>query len=451
MDFHVCWTTLARMRLRRFSVSGYKNLRQPIDLDGLGPINLIHGANNVGKSNLLQAIALFFRCLVSPANNIPFSILDANAVADLVSDPRELFHLDRPAPIVLRGWLDIPSAELDAAGIQQASPVTRLEIELRLEWNAPGASVRITSFRFDGSEDVALPSASNEEKDRALRLARFVARNEIVRDAPAQRFTIVGVRRDLEIDKIQRPADSVPLALEMYDSRESPDRVRRDRWRAFVRSMSEFKDVTGDGTFEVTFQRSESVAHLMFDTDKMRIPFRLLGSGVQQVAALLGHLLMRNASIAAIEEPELNLRWDLQNRLREALKKLVGEPHGTGGLDQLFIASHSPAFETGEPFWLMEAGADGPVVSRRPAAELPMVLGSAPQHLELPERAPQAYVTSQGVVRLPPHAIERLRVERGGGVIFVDAEPRGVRILSNDDYLDELGLHDEDKDADAAS
>jgi hypothetical protein len=61
----------------------------------------------------------------------------------------------------------------------------------------------------------------------------------------------------------------------------------------------------------------------------------------------------------------------------------------------------------------------------------------APVEPPLPSRAPQAYVTSDGIVRLPAHAIERLGVSKGGGV-FVDAEPRGVRILSNDNYLDEL-------------
>ncbi len=175
----------------------------------------------------------------------------------------------------------------------------------------------------------------------------------------------------------------------------------------------------------------------------MRIPLTLLGSGVQQIASLLGNALVRNASIVGIEEPELNLRWDLQNKLRSALSSIVSEPHGTGGVDQIFITSHSPAFETSDSFWLMEAGPKGPTLSRRPASELPLVLGSAPQHLGLPERAPQAYVTSQGVIRLPPRVIERLRLEKGGGVVFVDTEPHGVRLLTDDDYLDELGLTDD--------
>src|SRR5262249_52393963 len=105
--------------------------------------------------------------------------------------------------------------------------------------------------------------------------------------------------------------------------------------------------------------------------------------------------------------------------------------------------------ETGDSFWLMEAGPRGPTISRKPASVLPAVLGAAPEHLGLPDRAPQAYVTSQGVVRLPPRAIEQLPAEEGGGGFFVGAEPRGVRILSNDEYLDELGLTDDPGRTDA--
>jgi hypothetical protein len=206
--------------------------------------------------------------------------------------------------------------------------------------------------------------------------------------------------------------------------------------------MEQLQDVTGDGAFEVTFPRTETQARLVFDTDKMRIPLSLLGSGVQQVAALLGNLLVRNASIVAIEEPELNLRWDPQDRLRQALETLVAAPQGAGGLDQIFLTSHSPAFETSDSFWPMEAKGGVPVVSRRPASELSMVLGATPRHLGLPESTAQAYATSQGVVKLPEDVAARLGVPHGGGGVFVDAEPAGVRVRSNQQYLDELGLTD---------
>lgn len=425
-------------------MAGYKNLEQPIVLDDLGPITVIHGANNVGKSNLLHAMELFFSCLAWTRQEISAEQLQ-------IADIRSLFHLERPLPIALAASFEITPEELLAAGIQPDPRATEVDIEITLEWRPPKAAYcTFTQLRFADGKDLAhQPTIEIEEAHDPNPLLRFIAQNLLVTAGPTKRFALVGVRRSVEEDPMSRDSGPVPLVREMYDCRESLDRVRRDRWRAFVRAMEELRDITGAGTFEVTYPREGPGARLVFDTDTMRIPFGLLGTGVQQVAALLGHALMRNASIVAIEEPELNLRWALQNRVRDALRKLVSEPHGSGGIDQIFLTSHSPAFEAGESFWLMEPGPHGPTISKRPASALPAVLGVAPEHLGLPERAPQAYVTSQGVVRLPPRVIEKLHVENGGGVFFVEDEPRGVRVLSNDEYLDELGVTDEPEPSDA--
>lgn len=46
--------------LNEFSVDGYKNFSGLLSLKELGPINIIHGDNNIGKSNLIEAIDLYF-------------------------------------------------------------------------------------------------------------------------------------------------------------------------------------------------------------------------------------------------------------------------------------------------------------------------------------------------------------------------------------------------------
>lgn len=429
-----CSVTL--VRLRRFSVQGFKNLEQPIVLDDLGPINVLHGANNVGKSNLLQAIELFFRCVALGVSQPEFSLNPQNLPG--FPEPRFLFHLERPAPIRLSAIIATQPDEIQVDGFYEL--ITEATIDITITLKPDGLIKCEMKYVSLGEKKVRVG------EDRLGNfLSQLVWRSGVSATAP--RFALVGVRRDLEQDPVLYGGASAPLAQEMYSCRDSLDRGKRNRWRSFVRAMEELKEITGDGVFEVI--RPQTQASLVFDTEGMRIPLTLLGSGVQQIASLLGNALVRNASIVGIEEPELNLRWDLQNKLRSALASIVSEPHGSGGVDQLFITSHSPAFETSDSFWLMEAGPKGPSLSRRPASELPLVLGSAPQHLGLPERAPQAYVTSQGVIRLPPEVLARLRLDKGGGVVFVDTEPRGVRILSNDEYLDELGLVDDAGQADA--
>ncbi len=50
------------MQLLEFEVHGFKSLYD-CKLTDLQSINVFHGENNVGKSNLLEAMELFFRVL----------------------------------------------------------------------------------------------------------------------------------------------------------------------------------------------------------------------------------------------------------------------------------------------------------------------------------------------------------------------------------------------------
>jgi hypothetical protein len=118
------------------------------------------------------------------------------------------------------------------------------------------------------------------------------------------------------------------------------------------------------------FSVKGSRANLVFESPSVRTPtasirisIDMLGSGIQQVVALIARLLISNATFVAIEEPELNLRYTLQLRLREIFHEIVKAPVGPR---QIFLTSHSPAFEFGEHFYAMSAGNNGPTVKRLP-------------------------------------------------------------------------------------
>nr|MBK7069092.1 AAA family ATPase [Deltaproteobacteria bacterium] len=68
------------------------------------------------------------------------------------------------------------------------------------------------------------------------------------------------------------------------------------------------------------------------------MPIEALGSGVQQIASLLARVLLGNSAIVAVEEPELNLRYDLQLRLRDILKDITESGLGP---KQIILTSHS--------------------------------------------------------------------------------------------------------------
>src|SRR5262245_22034561 len=110
------------MQLRSFKVQGFKNFRQPVVLEDLGPINVLHGANNVGKSNLLQAIELFFVVIgLENSLGIPLQGMLIPLSDDFLWDkhlPRaEVFNLEAPVPIQIEAEVETTPEELARAGL----------------------------------------------------------------------------------------------------------------------------------------------------------------------------------------------------------------------------------------------------------------------------------------------------------------------------------------------
>lgn len=80
---------------------------------------------------------------------------------------------------------------------------------------------------------------------------------------------------------------------------------------------------------------------------------------------------------------------------------------------------------------------------RKRVLELESLASKAPR-LDLPEDAAQTYLSTQGVLRVPDHIRKALRLPGGtGGVVFIE-ENDEVKLLSDDQYLDKLGLDPDD-------
>jgi hypothetical protein len=148
---------------------------------------------------------------------------------------------------------------------------------------------------------------------------------------------------------------------------------------------------------------------------------------------LLGTLLVSGATLAGLEEPELNLRYTLQHRLREVLTKVVGVP---GGLDQLFLTSHSDAFEAASHFYLMEPTPDGPRVSKQNVQGVRAAIGMTDDGSMPDPRAALCYLSTEGVVRVPDRIRRALGLPHGGGVVFLEKEDGAVEVMSDDTFAD---------------
>jgi predicted ATPase len=427
------------MQLRSFSVQGFKNLRRRIDLDPLGRLNVFHGENNTGKSNLLEAIGLFFFLLsrdaagskTQPAETISRKVLDR---AGFPVD--EIFPWQNREPIELTG---------------------RLERAGRVDLGDPSVYAREFKFRLHPpttkAPDEALLCPTEHEKDLAHLTPISAQKRGQVRALLLDRasYRLASVDRRLlygplgqgeRAEPMERREEIPPeLAKRLFDLKQE----RSPTFDQFLAALARFPELL-PGTPDLVWSRAEDRARIVFDPRDRKgppIPAQLLGAGMQQIIALLGQATVAGVPILAIEEPERGLRYPLQLRLRDALLSLLAPSPKTEGLpQQIFLTSHSDAFEDpaeDATFFALTQDDEGPRVTRRSTADAADFTGLRSVLQVGSGKAPLCYVTREGRVRLPDDVRDALGLREGGGIVFdVDAQTRDVRMLTNAQFLDRI-------------
>lgn len=443
------------MRLVSFAVRGFKNLVNEVSLADLGAFEVIHGENNVGKSNLLQAIDLFFALMESLAEQVYTNEFPTNAANTVWwrTDERartatwsvrdgglrrpygvsEAFNLDQPTEVTMAVRFELTDAALGLIGVDETQRTVSLVVRLTPTLGA--ATIDLTYTR-----DAAGALWGFSPAHLGLFLATNLSTNPTGR---GRSFSLVDTFRRVvtsaqganEVGSELRRTLPHDLQLELYDCKESVEPGLFLRWDLFANAMNSLGPLVGDGQFVITFNRAQGRATLALQRGRVRIPIDSLGSGVQQFASLMARVLLANSAIVAIEEPELNLHYELQLKLRDALRGVVAS--GTGP-QQILVASHSPAFEAADTFFAMYRGLEGPVVERRPVREAMTFLHQA--GVQLPtEGGAYGYVSREGLLRLSDAARAALGVEKGGGVVVRKrADHPYVEILTNEQALAEL-------------
>jgi hypothetical protein len=361
------------MKLNAITIQGFKNLTQPITFGPFQAVNVLHGANNIGKSNILQAVEIFFRLLGTGNQVGNGQIVGLENGETLIGCSFEhLFHLVTPSPIQWRVELSIPTAELEEVSIDPEMPTESMVIAAEL---IPGlgdkAQFRIQQFLF-GETDV---SKLDQEKDEGVAFAQMMrtyisgmlAIEASRRTSPYIRIDLSG--RDPRAKSSEQPGGRperglVPQSIRdsLFDARMAVDREQRRRWVLFQRLAQVLAPELGPGMFDTAFSRKTGHADLVFDTGDVAYPVDWLGRGVQQTIALLGSLALTHARYVALEEPELYLALPLQGRLPSVLATVIES--GVGPL-QFFIASQSRALDRGDNSFVLEPGEEGLTLTQR--------------------------------------------------------------------------------------
>jgi hypothetical protein len=448
------------MKIERFEVKGFKNLRQSAVLDELAGVNVIHGENNIGKSNLLQAMDLFFWLLGELAEQ-PFTVTSSvrgtgtgwvdsaepewlwfpypERMFDARGYPAdEIFNVSEPYPIEWAASIRTDKDDAARIGFEVGKFIGHLSLEKLKASRNPAGGIHVAIW---------FPEPT-PERWAAKRIGfAMIARNFQLRaDSASSAFILVGTHRRVagagapEQQNEMRLTIPQQLLLALYDAKESDEPGLFQRWELFEKSMNSLGVLVDDGHFVITYQRNRGKAVLANQIGRLRMPIEALGSGIQQIASLLARVLLGNSAIVAIEEPELNLRYDLQLRLRDILKDITESGLGP---QQIILTSHSPAFETGECFYAMTRTPDGPTVTSRPIKEAAMF---TQQHGVQPDdqRAAFGYVSSDGLLRLSDKTRQQLGVEHGGGVVVLKRDEHPYVELLTDEQFHKLAFGEGD-------
>jgi hypothetical protein len=165
---------------------------------------------------------------------------------------------------------------------------------------------------------------------------------------------------------------------------------------------------------------------LQFETADRSIPIDQLGSGVQQLALLGGMIALSQCWIVAIEEPEINLSWPTQKKLKSILSNMVADTDVAPS--QFFISSHSPLFEFHENFFKVEMVDGRTVVTPVPNKERENLFDA----FTIPEGR-GTRIRSGNAVVLPDYVLETLGASQGDAIYFHRDGDR-FQILSGAQY-----------------
>ncbi|MCB0231748.1 MAG: AAA family ATPase [Anaerolineae bacterium] len=409
------------MRITRFRIQGFKNIAD-VSVDGLSDINIFFGLNDVGKSNIFEAIALWHRLLAtsrSPNHSESHEDFERNFGTSL-------FSLGGPTELGLDVELILEVSDLQRKNLFP-DVVSHLRNHLRhTNESQLNVTSQVKSVLDSNKASIRSKAYWGDRTDVELHpkdLANVVPPIHII---PAERRFFVEQRNT---DKIAESISHENLKKALFYAYLSSDIQQKKRFGAIKTVLSEPPFSLGE--LDVALDPGNDQIDIGFIRPYGRLPLENLGSGSQQLLLVLGQVFLNDFPIIALEEPEMNLSPQRQQELMVALRRLMQDP--AIGLKQLFISTHSPYFEFTENFYDVTLDESGHTqVTRTTEQDWNTHFAVAPLGPETGAR-----LNSLNQVRLYDGLIDDLDLQRGDLVVFVrnDAgrwEVRRAEEIAND-------------------
>lgn len=408
------------MKIESFHIQGFKSIAD-LKVDGLSDINIFFGLNDVGKSNIFQALALWYRLLVSP-EELPLEQLNKEFNAPI-------FQLGKDNGIQIQVTL-LPEfavqqefANLSGKGVPQEK--SKLN--------------RATEIRIVSEIKIALLPSARVSYSTSYKV--FVGVEELYdllgndRNWFMTKFKTIKANRRFQIERWEQRngLDSVGdhnLKQGLFFTYLSRDQQQKQRFEAIKRILAE--PPFNLGVLDVALNPETNEIDIGFIRENGRLPIENVGSGVQQLLLMLGQVFFNDYPIIALEEPEMNLSPQYQGLLLSTLRQLMQDP--AVKLNQLFISTHSPYLEFQENFYDVTRDEQGYTQVRRASRE------SHQSYFAITPTGPDtgARVNSLNQVKLYDRLMEDLALQRGDLVFFLKNENGRWEIRPEAEVLPEV-------------
>ena len=331
------------MRIQTIRIKNFRSLRD-ISLENLGNMVVLIGANSSGKSNLMEALFLFF------------NELDEALQRDIGSiDDHIWFNRNPSVPVELSVTIELPRDELQRIfpesvlkyfEVADANHLTLTRViggdPSAATWKTNEVSLNGVFMIKNGSPQPPRPVAETEEPEESESKVEEISMIgvpgeflSVLSQELKGRFTIIGAARDVRADLPsfagRNPMVDSTILRELVRLGQSDKKVDQEKWvevtEQFDRVSPKIKDLSVRGS---TLALREEEARLYF-------PLSLMGGGHQEATAIICRLITETDKIVGIEEPEIHLHPELARKLFEELKRISEH-------QQIFVATHSTIF-----------------------------------------------------------------------------------------------------------
>ena len=326
------------IRLRTLQIANYKSLKS-MGFDDIGSLSIFVGANNSGKSSVLQAMEAPLVLLQGNQDTFPLpqgaSPRDAISDGDISQTATYAYEFDIEKTDV---QADDRLAQVENGTVQLGITIFGNSFGLRLTHYSVGGAARASYQASNGSLMVQggnfSPGSLSDQLKKpftdASRLTLFDPLRLILNNIFSYKSNLSGSPRQVTFNGPGRLTSGTELARILYHWKAADDPRLAEYAELVDQVIPALGTIKGQSVGD-----GQGNIRLIFENGGREVNVADMGQGVTQALVLLHKLITRDTDIVLIEEPETRLHPGAQRALFSAIK-------AASRYIQIALTTHSP-------------------------------------------------------------------------------------------------------------